>query len=107
MEMMMEPLRVTELDMARARRKMKKRIAAAIITAMAETDADYEFIGKRLTMKPAKIEKIIMDFIAGADSDIDQVSDLLLAMGCELTFQLRRYEEPTQPQQAEPERAAA
>lgn len=94
---MRDILRVTEMDMARARRKIKRRIAAAIITAMAETDADYEFIAKRLEQTPAEIEKWIVGLIAGETKCMDEVSDLLLAIGCEFDFHLQRYQEPIRP----------
>lgn len=102
---MREILRIAETDMTRARRKSKKRIAAALITAMAETDSDYEFIAKRLGDVPGNIEKFIAGLIAGETRCyMDEVSDLLLAMGCEFEFRLHRSElqqSEEQPQQAE------
>ena len=95
---MADILRVAETDMARARRKMKRKIAAALITAMAETDADYAFIATRLDDDPTKIEKWITGLISGETRAMDEVSDLLLALGCEFDFSLRRYEFPMRPQ---------
>ncbi len=101
---MADILGLAETNMARARRKLKKRIAAAIINAMAETDADYAFIAKRLRDKPAKIEAWITGLITGRTKDLDEVSDLLLAMNCELEFGLRRYQEPRRPTEEQSQR---
>lgn len=94
---MTDILRVADTDMARARRKMKKRIAAALITAMAETDSDYQFIAIRLGDESDKIEKWITGLIAGDTRCLDECSDLLLAMGCEFEFRLHAYQEPLRP----------
>lgn len=93
-------LHVTKFDMGKAQRKIKKKIASAIIGAMAETDADYEFIAKRLGDKPENIEAWLVGLIAGETKALDGASDLLLAMGCEFDFSIRRYEEPIRPQAA-------
>lgn len=95
--------------MDKAKRKMKKKIASAMIAAMAETDADYKFIAKRLGDTPENIEKWLVGLIAGETRAMDEVSDLMLAMGCEFSFTLRRYEEPIRPQatSSKPEKTQA
>jgi hypothetical protein len=86
--------------MDKAKRKMKKKIASSMIAAMAETDADYAFIAKRLGDTPENIEKWLVGLIVGETRALDEVSDLMLAMGCEFSFGLQRYEEPVRPQMA-------
>jgi hypothetical protein len=85
------------MDMAKHRRKTKKKIAVALITAMAETDGDYAFIAKRLGETPENIKQWIVGLIDGETRAMDEVSDLLLALGCELNFGLRAYQEPMRP----------
>lgn len=94
---MTQVLGIGEMDMARARRKLKRRLAAALITAMAETDADYEFIARRLRDKPEKIERWIAGLITGETKALDEVSDLALALHVELVFSLQRYQRPELP----------
>jgi hypothetical protein len=93
-----ELLRLTEIDLGRARRKLKKKVAAALITAMAETDADYEFMGKRLGDTPENIEQYIVGLISGKSKCMEELSDLLLALGCEFSFGLHQYQLPARPQ---------
>lgn len=93
-------VKVTEFDMERARKKNKKKIAAHIIMAMAESDADYEFIAKRLESEPSTIEKEITGLITGRTLAMDEVSDLMLAMGLEFAFEIQRYKEPLKPKAA-------
>lgn len=99
---MADILGVSTSDMARHRRKMKRRIAASIITAMAETDADYEFIAKRLGEKPETTKGWIVGLIDGESKCMDEASDLLLAMGGEFIFKLEPYREPIRPEADEP-----
>lgn len=94
---MRDILRVTEMDMARARRKMKRKIASALIAAMAETDADYKFIATRLGQDAEEIERWLVGLISGDSKCGDEASDLLLALGCEFDFSIRRYQEPRRP----------
>jgi hypothetical protein len=98
---MHNPIRLSDLDMTRARRKLKRKVAAAIITAMAETDADYEWIATRLEQKPAEIERWIVGLITGETKCMDEASDLMLAMALEFNFSLQRYNEPLRPGQSE------
>lgn len=93
-------LHVTKFDMDKARRKNKKKIASLLIMAMAETDADYEFMASRLENTPAKIESWITGLITGKTLAMDEVSDLMLAMGLEFEFSIQRYQEPLRPQKA-------
>lgn len=104
---MADILGIDDFDMARARRKLKRKVAAALISAMAETDADYEFIAKRLRDKPAHIEKWITGLITGETRAMDEISDLCTAMGVELTFGLKRYEAPERPKNEQPAAQAA
>ena len=101
---MTNPLRLTDLDMEVARRKLKRKIAAAIISAMAETDADYEFMAKRLRTTPDKVAKEIDGFIRGETKAMDEASDLALAVGAELSFGITRYEAPRRPVDAAEEK---
>lgn len=94
-------LGITEFDLGCARRKFKRRIAVALITAMAETDADYEFIARRIREKPERIEKWIAELITGNTTTMNEASDLALAMGAELTFGLARREAPKRPNEPE------
>lgn len=83
-----EPIHAEAL--AFARRRMARKIAAAIVGAMAECDFNFTQIAARL----GKTEKDISAWMSrlfdgdGSGAQMDHLSDILLAMGCELDFQI-------------------
>lgn len=84
-------------ELEKGRRKIARRVAAQLVLAMAETDSDYAFIGMRIEQDPREIERWLMGLVSGQTKDLDTLSDLLLAMGLEFEFSLRRYAEPMRP----------
>ena len=81
-------------ELAAACRKMARRIAAAIVQCMAETDFNFTQIAARIG-KTEKDIKTWMDRLFdgdGGEASLDHVSDILLAMGAELDFAVNRIQ---------------
>lgn len=82
--------RITDEQFAWARRRMARKIASAIVSAMAECDFNFTQIAARI----GKTEKDISGWMAklfdgdGSGAQLDHVSDILLAMGCELDWKV-------------------
>lgn len=79
-------------ELARAARKLARKIAAAIIRTMAETDYNYTQIAARIGKTERDIANWMQRLIDGDGSGamLDHVSDILLAMGCELDWHVVR-----------------
>ncbi len=79
------------------RERTCRRVAAAIITAMAETDTGIDVIAARLGKKSEAIKVLIDRLIAGQSASLDKISEILWAMGCELAFSLTPAKIPHEP----------
>lgn len=86
-----------------AQRRFARKIAAAVIQAMAETDCNFTQMAARI----GRTEKEITGWIAklmdgdGSGTMLDHVSDMLLAMGCELDWHIvKAVEIPFRKQEA-------
>jgi hypothetical protein len=102
-------MNISDEKLKSARRKTSRRVAAALIAAMAETDIDYEEMGIRLGEKPETIRKWIIDFVDCKSKDLDLLSDLCLAMNAEVNFTLhswRKTEAEYKAEKAEKKQAA-
>lgn len=86
--MNLEP--IPEEALAFARRRMARKMAAAIVLAMAETDYSFAQIGPRVGRTEAQISDWMRKLFDGDGSGaaLDHVSDILVAMACELDFHL-------------------
>lgn len=82
------PIPREELD--RARRKMCRRIAAALVGAMAETDTGFDTIAARLGRSEASCRAFLRSMIDGTPprNGLDLMSDFAFAMGCEIEFRV-------------------
>ena len=67
----------------RANRAAVKRIAAAIIGCMADTDFSLEQIARRVNKPESVVRECLYAMIDGKKATLDQFSDLLLAMSAE------------------------
>lgn len=86
----MDPIPKEEL--AKAARKFARKIAAAIVRCMAEEDFNYTQIAARLGKTEREISNWMQRLLDGDGSgaQLDHVSDILLAMGCELEWHIVR-----------------
>ncbi len=75
-----------------ARARLCRRIAAAIISGMAETDSSVETIARRLGENPEAIKSRLDALIAGRSIKLGHVSDMCFAMGCELEMKIRPHQ---------------
>lgn len=77
-------------DLKRARRKLCRRIAACLVSAMAETDTGFEQIAGRLSVSEEVVRRWFNRMLDGTATDLNTVSDLSYAMDCEFTFSLEK-----------------
>lgn len=84
-------MKIQEEDLAIARRKFARQVAASIIAAMAETDASFATISNRINKPEAELVAWMHRLLDGdgGQAFLDQVSDIFLAMGYELEFSVR------------------
>jgi hypothetical protein len=97
--------RIPDADLLRARRKMCRQIAAAIIGAMADEDMGFDQVAARLDVPETAVRRWMKQMIDGTSHDLDAVSDMTLAMGCEMVFSLPARQ-PLNPEM-QPELVAA
>lgn len=87
---MAEP--ISETEMERARRATSRRLAAAMLTCMAETDTDFTTINLRLGGTPDNVAFVWNKFCGFAKGNPDEggnlrfISNFFLAMGAELNI---------------------
>lgn len=98
---MTKKLPLVEFALKQARRKTCRRVASALIRGMAETDSGFEFIAMRLGKSEQEIEQWMFSMVRGNARDLNEVSDLALAMDLEIEFSLRQYQQIT-PAEATP-----
>ena len=82
---------VSDHHLLAARRRLARRIAAAVVTAMAETDTSFEQMAQRLGMRTDTLLRSWLFTLADGSTDVAfcRVSDLFLGCGCERTLSLR------------------
>lgn len=61
--------------------RVKRGIAAALVTALAEEGISIEELGTRLGVKGSAVKRWLMRMIEGKGRDMDVVSDLFLRLG--------------------------
>lgn len=74
----------------RARFAMKRRIAAMVLLAMADDDAEFANIDRRCDWKAGTARNWLNTMIDGTANDFNGVSDFCLALGREMDFQMPR-----------------
>ena len=85
---------ITEDILAQVRRKASRRVAAALVRLMADTDTSFEVIAKRLGRDEEQVRKWLYGFIDGHDGSLDIMSDLAFSMGAAWEFSVEPYEPP-------------
>ena len=80
-----------------ARRRFARKLAAAIIHTMAETDYNFTQIAARIGRTEKEISSAVYRLLDGDGSCMmmDFVSDIFLAMGCELDWSVKPIPEMT------------
>lgn len=94
--------RIPEEDLKRARRKLARRVGACIVAAMAEYDFNFTQIASRINKTEKEISAWMTKLFDGDGSGamLDHVSDILLAMGCELDISTALRPVPPSPQES-------
>jgi hypothetical protein len=72
-------------------RRLCRSMASAIVQAMADTDTSLTAIAFRIRQKESTVRDWLQKLIDGECSGptLHNISDILLAMGCELDFSVR------------------
>ena len=96
---MAEPLPQEAIDAARLR--LKRKIASVIMYAMAESGLSVEQLEHRIRRPQGFTWRFLRGLMKGTNSALNDISDLLLAMDCELEMNLRTLELP-EPSESEP-----
>lgn len=92
----MKPLiEAEELDSQR--RRLCVRIAASIIKTMADTDTDIDVIASRLGINPELVSTRLAMLTNGVGISLNEISDLLIAMGHELNYRSVNLTKDTMP----------
>lgn len=61
--------------------RVKRGVAAALVTALAEEGISLEELGTRLGVKGSAVKRWLMRMIEGKGRDMDVVSDMFFALG--------------------------
>lgn len=61
--------------------RVKRGVAAAVVTALAEEGISIEELGTRLGVKGSAVKRWLMRMIEGKGRDMDVVSDMFFALG--------------------------
>ena len=81
---------VAQTVLMRERRQLRRRVAAAIVTAMAESDCDFKKMSSRCGRSEKSIRQTLHALIEGKEvpGEIEYFSDVLLSMGYEPVLNL-------------------
>lgn len=94
--------RISPADLEAARRKLARRFASAIVTAMAEMDVSPRQMAEAIGVTEKYVLDIINRLIGGDGSfGIDAMADLFSACGCD--YQPRAERRPTNQEPASDE----
>lgn len=85
---------IPEEALAAARLKLKRKIAAVLISAMADSGLSVGQMDARLGQKSGFVMGAFNLLIAGLTADMNLVSDIALSMGCELDYTVVPYQPP-------------
>lgn len=77
----------------KARRVTCRRIAAAVVQCMADTDTSFTEMAVRLDRKEETVRGWLTKLTDGESIDLDSVSDMMTAMGAELAYSIQRRKE--------------
>jgi hypothetical protein len=74
---------------------MCRSLAAVIVQAMADTDTNFTTMAFRIGQKESTVRRWLEKLIDGEDDGLalNNLSDMTLAMGCEIDFSVRPKEE--------------
>jgi len=92
---------IPEAELIAARLRMQRRVAALIVSALAESGLSYEDVDARLGNKPGFTRRYINRLIEGKERGLNEFSDMCLGIGFEPQFALhhplRRDAQPEAP----------
>lgn len=84
----------------RERRQLVRRIASALLSAMADSDRGFKQIAKNIKCPEERVRKAVYSMIDGKSVRLDLISDIALGMGYELRLgitELSTYAKPDAP----------
>lgn len=88
------PAPIPQAVLEAARLRLKRQVAALVIEAMAEDGVSFAEMDAKLGQKTGYSRRWLIRMIDGKAKDMDLVSDLCLAFGCEPHITLRSVGEP-------------
>lgn len=91
---------LTDAQKATARLKLKRRVAACLLTALAESGLETAAVEDRLGVRHGSFGRYIQRLMSGKTRDLDFISDCLLALGFDIVLTLRK-DEPLKMELAE------
>ena len=77
-------------QMDRVRRKLCRKVCAALVHGMAMTDSDLTLMAIRIGKSEARLREAINRLMDGQSISLNLVSDLFFSAGLELTFGLEK-----------------
>ena len=77
---------IPKAELQAACRRLCQRLAAALLRTMADADATFGLIDKRLGKKPGASQAMLYRLAEGRAVRLREISDFTWAMGCELDF---------------------
>lgn len=77
-------------QMDRARRKLCRKVCAALVHGMAATDSDLTLMAIRIGKSEVQLREAINRLMDGHSISLSLVSDLFFSAGLELTFGLEK-----------------
>lgn len=79
---------IPEAELIAARLRMQRRIAALVVSALAESGVSYDELDARLGNKPGFARRYINRLIEGKEKGLNEFSDMCLGIGFEPHFSL-------------------
>lgn len=78
-----------------ARLKLSRRLAAAIVTGMAETGSSAEYIAMRLGKRKGYVWRILKRLLDGRHKSLGDIGAIFAAMALEIEFRIVPREVPS------------
>jgi hypothetical protein len=72
---------IPQVVLVKARRHLKRTIAAQIILAMRDEDSDFDQMSAKLGNHPADVSDHLLNLINCQTADLDALSDLCVGLG--------------------------
>lgn len=94
---MLKPSSTTTMPrelLRKARRKLCRRVGAAIVERMAETDTSFTVMAARLGRREKQVRGWLMRLLDGRSVKLNVIADMCTSMGCELSWGIQKPSSP-------------